>query len=72
MVDCLFKGYGLYSGKTAVSVYMWANKQLPGDISKLSLGLFRLSFDSPVAIESLLFGRVTAWLLCLCCSYFGT
>lgn len=52
MVDCLFKGYGLYSGKTAVSVYMWANKQLPGDISKLSLGLFRLSFDSPVATES--------------------
>lgn len=64
LIDCLFKGYCLYSGRTAVSIYLLANRQVPGDISKLNLGLFHFRLDNLVATV-----RDNAQL---CCSYFAT
>lgn len=58
--DCFFKGYCLYSGKTAVSIYLLANKQVPGDISKWNLGLLHFRLDNPVAT-----GRDNTQLSCL-------
>jgi len=37
------------AGKTAGSIYWLANRQVPGDISKLNLGLFLFSLDNLVA-----------------------